>query len=537
MLTGHSYSFEDVYSTTIGRHSLKFGALYMAQTPGRYDEEVPVFRYRRPNDLLANNPREVTFTFGQPRYYGRTWQIGGFIQDDFRVRPNLVLNLGLRYEYFSVFSEKNGQIFNPGTIANAVASPPVFRDPDSLYNGDFNNFAPRVGFAWGLGEDAKTVLRSGFGINFGQPNLRQFSSMVYRSPQIPWRVVFQGSQIAEYNLRYPLTNEQMVPIISAQDFPRSYHTYDENNPAPYAMQWTLDIQRQLTPNLVLETGYVGNKALKILMSHNMNVFDRQTGERPYPQAGEFEYTDASDFSYYHGWQTSLRKTLSHNLSFGVNYTWSRTMAVSQGDFWPGNDKRVQDEFNLRADLGPTDLDRPHRLSVNWFWEAPFAEWAGANGALAKLIGGWKLGGILNVTSGKPLTVEQDSDLDSSRPDYVGGDPYLTAPDPDRYQKWYLNPDAFQEVPENEVSGLPERPGNVGKNSLRGPRRFEFSLSAAKNTPVTEQVSLQLRGEFLNFLNHPLLNDPDEMVVGEDNFGKILGVHGNRVIQLSLRLVF
>jgi len=536
MVTGHSYSFEDIFSKTKGRHTLKVGALYMAQTPGRNDEEVPVFRYKNASDFLKNKPREVTFTFGQPRYYGRMWQFGGFFQDDFRVRPNLVLNLGVRYEYYSVFSEKNGMIFNPGKPENAVKVPAVFRDPDSLYNGDFNNFQPRVGFAWGIGKDSRTVIRSGFGINVAQPNLRQFSSMVYVSPLVPWRAVFDGNMAAQYNLKYPLTNEQMVPVISGQDFPRSYHTFDADNLTPYVMQWTLDIQRQLTPTIVFETGYVGNKALKILMSRDMNVMDRQTGERPHPEAAQFDYDDASDFSYYHAWQTSLRKNLSHNVSFGVNYTWSRVMALSQGDFWPGNDRRVQDQFNLRADLGPTDLDRPHRLSVNWFWDAPFAQWAGATGALAKVIGGWRVGGILSATSGQPLNIEQKSDLDFSRPDYVGGDPYSTAPDPDRYQKWYLNPAAFAAVPENDVSGLPERPGNVGKNSLRGHKRFGFDLSASKTTAITEKVNLQLRGEFLSVLNHPTLNDPDTML-GESNFGKILGVGGSRVIQMSLKLTF
>jgi len=174
--------------------------------------------------------------------------------------------------------------------------------------------------------------------------------------------------------------------------------------------------------------------------------------------------------------------------------------------------------------------------VNWFWEAPFARWAGATGPLAKVIGGWRLGGIMTATSGQPLTVEQESDLESSRPDYIGGDPYLTAPDPEEHQKWYLNPAAFQEVPENDASEMPERPGNVGKNSLRGPRRFDFDLSASKTTAITEKVNLQLRGEFLSVLNHPSLDDP-EMRIGESNFGKITGVGGSRVIQMSLKLTF
>jgi len=536
VLAGHFYSFEDVFAKTLGRHTFKFGAMYVGRAPGRYDEETPIYRYGSPEDFLANKPKEVQFTFGQPLYHGRLWELSGFVQDDFRVRTNLVLNLGVRYDYFSVFSEEDKMVYNPGTLVNALKVPAVFRDPDSLYNADFNNIQPRVGFAWGVGPQSKTIVRGGFGITVAPPNPRVFSSMVFYSPQVPWRQVFSKSDASKYAIVYPMSNEQVLPIVSAQQFPRSYQVFDENHPSPYAMQWKLDIQRQLTPTIVFETGYIGNKAVKVTLTRQGNMPDRITGLRPIEAVGSFQWRDPSDFSYYHGWQSSIRKTLSNNLAFGANYTWSRAMALSQGDFWPGNDVRVQDENNLRADLGPTDNDRTHRFSSNWFYEPPVAGWLGLQGPLAQVLGGWKLGAIFNATSGRPLYVEQDSSMDFSRPDWSGADAYYNAPDPGAYQTWWLNPNVFTAVPIVKASGMTERPGTLGKNVFRAAGSWDFDLSAAKEVTLREAMKLQVRGEFLNALNHPNLGAPN-LDLMKSTFGIITGVSGARVIQLSMKLTF
>jgi hypothetical protein len=536
ILNGHFYSFEDVFVKTVRRHTLKFGAMYVGRAPGRYDEETPIYRYGSPEEFLANTPKEVQFTFGQPSYHGRLWELSGFVQDDFRLNSNLVLNLGVRYDYFSVFSEKDGMLYNPGTLQNAVKTPAVFRDPDSLYNADKNNLQPRVGFAWGLGQKSKTVVRSGFGITVAPPNPRVFSTMVFYSPLVPWRQIFSKSDAAKYKIIYPMSNEQAKPIVSGQQFPRSYEVYQENNPSPYAMQWKLDIQRQITPTLVVETGYIGNKTAKVTLSRQGNLPDRITGLRPVEAAGAFQYEDASDFSYYHGWQSSIRKTLSHNVAFGANYTWSKAMALSQGDFWPGNNVRVQDDKNMRADIGPTDNDRAHRFSSNWVYEPPIAGWLGLHGPLAQVLGGWKLGAIFNATTGRPIYVEQVSNINFSRPDWSGANAYSTAPDPGAFQKWWLNPSVFTKVPIRSASGMTERPGTLGKNVFRAPGSWDFDLSVVKEFKVREVMKFQVRGEFLNALNHPNLGSPVADLM-KANFGIITGVSGARVIQLSMKVTF
>src|SRR5207244_3207821 len=137
--------------------------------------------------------------------------------------------------------------------------------------------------------------------------------------------------------------------------------FDPNYHNPYSAQWTFDIQRKLAPTLVLQTGYVGNKGLKIVSNHNINLPDRVTGIRPYPDALQSGWNNNSDFSYYHAWESSLRKRFSHGLNFNLHYTWGRVMSINEGDFYSGSNARVQDETNWRANKGPASFDIAHRV--------------------------------------------------------------------------------------------------------------------------------------------------------------------------------
>lgn len=530
-LTGHTYSVEEVVSKPIGRHTIKLGGSYFVQAPGRFDEEIPVFTYPNPAAFLANQPSRVQFTFGVPRFYGKTWNTAAFVQDDFKVRPNFILNLGIRYEYYSVFRDKDGLLLNAGNLANAFASPPRYRPSDSFYNPDKNNFLPRFGFAWSPGQSGKNVVRGGFGMTVGPFNLRNFYTLAAYDPRVIFRYRFSGSDITRLNLKYPVTNAQMLPVVRNENISRAFEIFDENNPNPYTMQWTLDIQRQLSPTLVFQTGYVGTKGLKISQSHTYNLIDRVTNVRPVPTVLDVNLRDASDFSIYHAWQNSLRKRLSHDLAFNVNYTWSRNMAISQGDYWGGNDPEVQDETNFRADYGPITQNRTHNLVLDFVYDAPFDRWLKASSALKHVVGGWQLAGILNVANGQWINVVQPSGYLQSRPDYIGGDPYLNGADRFRY----LNPAAFQRVPVNS-SNIPIRPGNLGKNALRGPGTWNLDLSIVKDFRFYERYGLRFRADMFNATNSVRLGNP-VLQVNNNLFGQITAVGPARTMQLGLRFTF
>ncbi len=531
VINGSTTTIENVHSRPLGRHSLKMGGIYVLRTPGRYNEEVPIFRFGNAQAFLANTPNRVTFTFGVPRYYGRAWELGWFFQDDFRVSPRLVLNLGVRYEFFSVFKERDRRLFNPDGVYAAVARPVVFRPADSIYRADRNNFMPRVGFAYSLDARHRTVIRSGAGMFVAPPNLRALSGLVYRDPNVPTRYRFESAaDITRLRLAYPMTNDEAAKIVSALDVPRGYNLTDPNNRDPYSFQWSFDIQRQIGRDLAFQTGYVGNKGLKITATHNFNLPDRQTGLRPYPQSLQIQWRNQSDFSYYHAWQTSLRKRFSQGFSFNLHYTWGKSMAIHAGDFWPGNDQRVQDETNWRSDLGPTPFDVTHRVTGNAIWQMPWDRW-GRAGWRKTVLGGWQLSTTFSSQSGDPLNVEQRSNLDFSRPDYVGGNPYATG---DRFL-WF-NAAAFRQVELVRASGLPARPGNVGKYAFRGPSGSNVNISLGKTVEFRERYRLQLRGEAFSAFNHPTLGNPVTDIT-RPTFGRILGLGGARSIQLHARFQF
>ncbi|MDE0104781.1 MAG: TonB-dependent receptor [Bryobacterales bacterium] len=528
-LEGHSYSIDEIVAKNSGRHTIKFGAIYMVRAPGRFNEEVPEFRFGSPDDMLANIPSRVRFTFGVPKFDARTWNIGAFVQDDFRIRPDLVLNLGVRYEYYSVFKDDQGRIVNPGSLDNAFASPTIFRDPDSIYDADRNNFLPRVGLVWS--PDERTAVRSGLAVTVGPQSLRHFYTMVRYAPAIGFRTQFSGGLLDSLNLRYPMTNPQGIDFVLGLGLPSAYEIFDATNPNPYTVQWTFDIQRQLSETAVFQIGYVGTRGMKINLSHRYNQPDRVTGDHPVPGVLESLWRNASDSSTYHALQTAFRQRFARDITFNLNYTWSKTMAVAAGDYWGGNDPEVQDETNWAADWGPIPSDRTHRFSLDLIYNAPFDRWAGAQGGLQKLLGGWQLSGIWKATTGSALTLVQDSNFDADRPDYVGGDPYLRGGD--KFQ--YLNPAAFAEVPEGGAGAL-VRPGNVGKGALRGPGFWNIDLSLSKAIEISERYDLQFRTELFNALNHPNLGSP-RVDVTRGDFGRINSVSGARVIQMSLRLGF
>jgi hypothetical protein len=530
-IRGHNYGIEQVIMRVAGRHTLKFGGAYNGKAPGRFDEEVPIVRYGSVADFLANRPNRVQYTFGTPDYHARIWDIGLFVQDDLRLRSNLMFNLGLRYEYFSVLKERDGLFYNPDGPLGAVSKPPKFRPKDSPYEADRNNFLPRVGIVWGLDRASRTVIRTGFGATLAQPDLRVFSGQMYLSPEIPFRFRFSGGDLTRLGLKYPTSNEALLDIMRTTDVPRGYGIFEPKNRNAYALHWTFDIQRQLTGTMALQTGYVGNKGLKILMPHLNNFPDRITGLRPYPEALESQYNSDSDFSYYHAWQTTLRKRLSSGLVFNVNYTWGKAMAIGTGDFWPGNNERIQDEDNWRADKGPARFDVTHRMTADFVYEAPLEKLAGNSRGARLLLGGWQISGTFGAETGQVLNIIQASNRDGSRPDYIGGNPYASG---DRFQ--WLNPAAFAQVPTSRASGQTIRPGTIGKNALRGPGSWGTSLGLAKSFTFKERYRLQLRGEALNAFNHVNLVDP-QVDITRATFGRILGVGGPRSLQLRARLSF
>lgn len=525
---GETISLEHIIGKSIGRHNLKAGALYMKRNVRRDNEEAAELTYSSLEDLLSNTPSRVQVTWGTKPFEIQSWQAGFFLQDDFRVSSRLTMNIGVRYDYYSVPTERDGRLFNYTNLGGARL------DPDSIFKADRNNFSPRLGLVYKVDEQGKTVVRAGVGM-FTNPHnaFGGIVDLVQNAADEPFRRVFsRGDVLANAVLRYPVVNADVLPLVKGQTVEPSY-MLSENFPNPYSLQWMLGLQRQLSSTVVLETGYVANVGVKLNMLRDYNQVDRVTGERPYADYGQYRYIDASDRSSYQSWQSSLRKRFSHNVMANFHYTWSRTMSYGQGDII-GSDLLPQDNNNLAADWGPAPTDVGHRFASDFLYELPFARLSSSTSRLTRIaLNGWQVSGLFAAQSGLPFTVTTPSSIAGQRIDYLGGDVYL--PDWQSTLR-YLNPATLSQVPVSSSSGAPVRGGTLGRNALRMPGYWNVDLALSKSMALTERIALQLRADMLNAFNHTVFSSVNTNITSS-NFGMFTGTRGARIVQMNVRLTF
>lgn len=548
---GPLYSISQKLAHPVGRHFLKFGGNFSYLTGTRNNPEMPSFFFPDLDSLLANAPRSLTVTFGNGDFTMRAYQFGLFLQDDFRATSKLALNLGLRYDFYSNWRSTgkagtpNAGLHNPSFLSmDGLYTVGPFRAVDDPFRHDPVNFGPRFGFAYNWDGQGKTAIRGGFGAMFTQntAEIGWFATAI--APNIPSRQEFALASISRFGIRYPMYNADFLGFVQqlsgeAGTTPRNvFQIFDPGLQAPYSMQFSLDIQRQLSPTLVLSTGGVGTRGVKLIMFRPANRVDRITGLRPNPNLSQPVYTDNAQSLTYWAWQSSLRKRFANRLSFDVGYTWSKGLANGGGDFgaWftgENSNGLNQEFFDLKADRGPTSFDLTHVFAAGWVYELPGATQL-PNAAARHVLGGWQASGIVRANTGLGVTVTQSSSRPGDRGDFIGGGPVKL--DDYRNTLQYLNRALFQLIPRSSASGAPIRPGNVGRNSIREPGMWNLDFSLAKSIPVREAVRLQVRWDLLNAFNHTSLSGL-RTSLNDAFFGQLLGTRGARVMQLNARITF
>ena len=523
---GYNQSIDQVFALTRGRHSLKTGVNVMRRLTYRSRELQERFNYASTDDFLANIPSSMTFWAGEKLIEVTTSNLGFFVQDDFRASRRLIFNVGMRYDYISVPDATDGRLFSRGGPTGFGA----YRPADSVYDADWNNFSPRVGFAWTVDSSAKTVIRGGTGMFISPPALFTVMDMVRNAKTTPYDITLGRVEGLRLGLRYPNTNAQGYATFQNPNAADAGDALDTRFPNPYSLQWNLSIQRQLTSSLALETTYTGTRGIKLPFKRHMNLVDRQTGVRPNPGFLQFVFVSPSDSSSYHAWQTSLRKRLGSGLTFGTHYTWSSLLSYQTGDV---AHLRQTTQDRWQDDKGPPPSHMRHVFVSDFLYELPFSRLTGSTGRGARLLlPGWQFGGILTANSGLPLFLLQSSPFNDSRPDYIGGSAVL-----DNYRETlqYVNRAAFQAVPVVRLSGVPERNGNLGRGALRAPGLVTLDLSLAKNLALTDRHRLQIRADLFNSMNHTNFT-----AVSSDfnagNFGRVTAAIA-RTLQLNARLTF
>ncbi|MGH9943545.1 MAG: carboxypeptidase regulatory-like domain-containing protein [Pyrinomonadaceae bacterium] len=460
-----------------------------------------------------------------------------FFNDGYRVTPRLTITYGLRYEYNSppVDTEDRANVFDSAT--GSLVPVGTRGIPRAGYEDDRNNFAPRVGVAWTLDAEGRTVLRGGYGVYYDQNALAPGEALFFNAPFFDLRFFFPLQGL-------PLTLNDPFPTNFPFRLPSTAVGFQRDLRTPYMQHWNLSVQRELGRGRVVEVAYVGSKGTKLLNARDFNQprpTAAQPNPRPLPQFDDVNLLESRANSTYHSLQTRLQQRLSRGLSLLASYTYAKSIDDASNFFTSTGDPNFpQDSLNVRAERGRSNFDVRHRFSASYAYDLPFGRgqrFLDDEGFLTTLLTGWQTYGVVTLQTGRPFTVALRSDIDQSntgrsnlgfgandRPNVVG-DPHLSNRTPER---WF-NPAAF---------ALPAFGtfGNAGRNTLDGPGFQNVNASLVKNTALTETINLQLRFETFNLFNRPNFDLPDNFL-GSPTFGRILSARDPRHLQFGAKLVF
>ena len=538
------YQFLNNSSYVHGNHLFKFGAdLRFSQQNAFRDVESrgrlqfsPFFQLtgNALGDLLLGFPLLTSVARVDNPQQIRTESYNFFINDSYRATQRLTLNAGLRYEYNSppVDADDRATVYDVATRSLV----PVGTNgvPRSGFDPDKNNFAPRVGFAWSVGE--KTVLRGGYGIYYDQLPLAPAEALYFNSPYFDNNIFFSLPGL-------PLTLADPFPSFFPLPLPDSALAIQRDLRTGYMQHWNFNVERQLGEKSVLEVAYVGSKGTKLLTARDINQPQPSVlppglpfVPRPDLRFDDIDLLESRANSIYHALQARFQQRLTRGFSALASYTWSKSIDDASNFFTSAGDPNFpQNSFDLAAERGLSNFDVRHRLSLSYSYDLPFRK--PGDGLVANLVNGWQTFGIVTLQSGRPFTVALLSEIDNSgtgrsilgfgandRPNVVGN-AELSNP---TTAQWF-NTAAF-------AFPAPGTFGNAGRNILKGPSYQNVNMSILKNTHFNERVNLQFRAEAFNLFNHPNFNLPDNFL-GSPTFGRITSARDPRHIEFGLKLLF
>jgi outer membrane receptor protein involved in Fe transport len=503
-------------------------------------------------------------------------------QDAWKVRRNLTLTYGLRYQLDGVPYEQNANfsnlLSNPGSFQTGQSVTFTVVGPGtghSLYKQDYSNWEPRVGLSWDPFEDGKTAVRGAFGIYHDRVFGNLFGNARGNPPfeqdyvQFPFDVIGNLPTVAPPSQPQPpsssIADETGAgPVI----FNTSFRNLASNN-------WNFDIQRELPMNNAIDIAYVGTETHHLYrqidgdppvpsrvaslvaycsvpnpygctpdtVAKTNLYFGYEFGALPYNAVlnnAMFQpfYQVSVGNGIYNGLQTKFTHRMSHGLQLQAAYTWAHAIDNAPDPLAPaaGNRTFPRNSLNLNEERGNSDYDIRHRFVLNYIYEMPFGKGKGflSNGVIGKIFEGWQFSGIATVQTGHPFDVFSSTDMErtglSGRADLVPGQDPFSKTGPDTITQaanpgekiWFTNPDAFSGRGDGSGAPLYMGPGSVGRNHFYGPSYVDFDMAWEKNTTIGERVKAQLRVECFNIFNHPEFLNPGNGIANPGTFGLITG---------------
>lgn len=547
-----TFTVSDTMMERTGRHILRFGGDFrrIQQNPERDSNPNGSFVFSGLStaaqqngapvsgtgydfaDFLLGQASQTTLSYtGGPFYFrGDSWDL--FLQDNWQLRSNLTLNLGIRYEYVTPFSEKYGRMVTLDVAQGFTAVAPVEAGQKGPYTGIFpfalvkadkNNFAPRLGIAWA--PNRQTVVRAGYGINYNTGAYGSIASQLALQPPFSNSLSLIGSTAQ------PLTLQDGFPQAAVQQVSNTFGI-DPNFRLGYVQIWNLNVQRELARNLELNLDYTGTKGTALEM---MRAPNRGPSGLLLAGVAPFLWESSEADSIAHAGSIRIRKGLAGGFSVGGTYTWAKSIdnASSIGG---GATVVAQNDMNLAAERGLSSFDIRQRLSADSIYQLPFGQdkaWLNGGGLAGTLFGDWQLSSNIHWNTGTPYTAqvlgsynEIASGVNGTlRADPTGAPVTLATPTPAEF----FNTAAFTVPPPGQF-------GLAGRNTIPGPGQFNIDMALNKVFHFGERRSLEVRAQANNLLNMAEYQSINT-VVNSPSFGQVQSVASMRTIQLVTRFRF
>ncbi len=574
----NDFDYSDQVFLYRGPHSLQFGAQAqrIQHNENFQNNERATFQFRdlasflrgQPTVFRAPAPPSATVSGDATKAYRQIF-FAGYVQDDYKLRPNLTLNLGLRYEVMTVPVEASGNrisnfrthVDTRGlTVVDTLptlggASPLCSACPvGSFFQGNHDTFAPRIGFAWDVSGNGKTAVRGGFGMFYDQIESEFRFFTANNGP------FFGLSQVN--NPPFPLG-------FSASNGSLPTPAPDGLNyflKIPTRITYNVSVQRQLTASNTVSAAYSGSAGYHLTRDTDNNsvvptflpngvVFYQPGTPHINPAVGNSRIIATDSNSSYHSLQADFSQRLRHGLRSKISYTFSKSIddtSIIISQHASGNSQGVENPFNFKEDRGLSAFDVRNNLVMNFTYDLP---WKEAAGALNKLVGGWQVGGIVSLTDGTPFSAltsfnrsgDQARNI-SDRPNvnpgansnHVSGTsagcPGVASGRKLGTADLYFDPCSFSLPPVGFY-------GNAGRDTVIGPGFVGTDVTIVKMTAITERVKADFRAEIYNLLNRANFSIPNNLIFNAN--GSATGSAGriqattssSRQIQFGLKLLF
>ena len=514
-----TFVLSDTVSYLKGKHSFKFGGEARRFYNNNFTLDTGAFTFANVNSFLTGTANSFTQTLGDRSSAITQGALGFYAQDNYKVRPNLTLELGLRYDWNMTPTERFDRfvVFDPSSASLIRVGSGI----DKVYRENNKNFQPRLGIAWDPFGNGKTSVRAAYAILTDQPVTNVVTPLT-ANPPLATPLTFSGA----INFQNALTTAGLAGVAP--------NSVDQGFDNPYVQSWNLNIQREIAKDLGVMIGYFGTKGTHLRISRNINQ-PVNGGARPFPNLspsspirpgsglGNVVQIEGTGNSSYNALWATATKRFSRGFQFNASYTYSKSIDYnslsSQGVI-------VQDSYNLLSNRGLSDFDARHRLVFSGIYELPFHG--------NQLVSGWQLGTIVQSQSGNPVTIVVNNTTftgtnNTLRPDVTGPISILGT-----VGRWFDT--APFVVPVGHF-------GNLGRNVVIGPGFNNTDFSVIKRTKLTENQVIEFRAEIFDLFNHANFGQPGR-VVGSANFGQITNTRvatgdsgSSRQMQFALKYNF